>query len=194
MQILYLIGFYLVTIGGYFYFTHLPELKNLRTTWDKYIPVVPVMIVPYLFNTLLFLALPIFFYLNLGWSKTKPYLLTMFTANLISFAIFGLYPTSVVREPISGNDIFSNTLKFLYVSDRPSAAFPSGHVFEAIIIGYFLWQYFPVTRIYVLILVPIIIASTVLLKQHYLPDILGGIITAVIAIALINFLKIKARI
>lgn len=182
MEILWLIAYYVISAGGYYYFSRIPTNNHLLTVWDKYIPTVPIFIVPYLFLSLAYLFLPIIFLFKLECAKVKEYLSAQIIAQLISFAIFYIYPTSVVRGSIAGNDIFSNALRYLHSIDRPSAAFPSGHVFQSIIISYFLWVWYPKTRPYIIVILSLIIASTILLKQHYLPDIFGGIIVAVVAI------------
>lgn len=188
MNLIWIITFYIFTGGGYFYFSHQPTNNHFVTSFDKYIPLIPVFVIPYFFAIIMFIAAPIFFYIKLGFKKTKPYLITQAVASAFSFIIYALYPTSVMREQITGNGFFENVLKILYSNDRPSAAFPSGHVFQSIIISYFLWKYFPKTRNYILIILPLIIASTVFLKQHYLPDIFGGIAVATIAIISTNHL------
>lgn len=182
MQILSLILFYTFTVGGYFYFSRQPTDNHFLTSLDRYVPTIPIFIIPYLFATAAFIAIPIFFFCKLDFRKTKIYLLTQTTASLISYIIFYTYPTSVIRETINGIGIFDNALRWLHSADRPSAAFPSGHVFQSIIIGYFLWKYFPKSKSYILIILPIIIVSTIFLKQHYMPDIFGGIVVAITAI------------
>jgi len=191
MEILWLIAYYVISAGGYYYFSRIPTNNHLLTVWDKYIPTVPIFIVPYLFLSLAYLFLPIIFLFKLECAKVKEYLSAQIIAQFISFAVFYFYSTSVVRDSIAGSDIFSNALRYLHSIDRPSAAFPSGHVFQSIIIGYFLWIWYPKTRPYIIVVLPLVIASTVLLKQHYLPDILGGIIVAVIAIYLTKILTPK---
>jgi membrane-associated phospholipid phosphatase len=190
MEIIWLALFYLYTVVGYFYFSHKPNDYHFISAWDKYVPTVPIFLIPYFFATIAFLAVPIIFYLKLDWAKTKAYLIAQTIAGTISYLVFTLFPTSVVRETITGKGFFYDWLRWLHTNDRPSAAFPSGHVFNTIIIGYFCWIYFPKTRPYVLVIVPLVIAATVLLKQHYLPDIPGGIVVAVIAIMATKSLKL----
>lgn len=186
MKIFWLCLFYIFTIGGYLFFSNQATENHFSTALDGLIPVVPVFVVPYLFATVLFLALPIIFYIKLDWLKTKQYLLTQAFASFISYLIFFVFPTSAIREPVSGTDVFSQTLNWIYAQDGASAAFPSGHVFSSIIAAYFLWQYFPKAKTAIIILLPLIIFSTVFLKQHYTPDILGGIAVAIFSLFIIN--------
>lgn len=140
MEIIWLIGYYIFTFGGYFYFSRQPTNNHFLTSWDRYVPVISIFIIPYFFATLTLIAIPLFFYIKLDFRKTRSYLVTQIIASLISYVVFFIYPTSVLREPINGNGVFDNALRWLYTTDRPSAAFPSGHVFQSIIIAYFFWQ------------------------------------------------------
>lgn len=186
MKLFWLILFYIFTIGGYLFFSNQETSTHFTTSFDSFIPIIPVFVVPYLFATIMFLIIPILFYLKLDWTKTKQYLLTQALANALSFLIYVFYPTSVIREPIAGDDIFSQILNLIYSTDGSSAAFPSGHVFQSIIIAYFLWQYFPKTKLMIVIILPLILVSTVFLKQHYLPDIFGGVFVAIFSIFIVK--------
>lgn len=190
MEIIWIILFYLYSIIGYYWFSSRPTPRHLMTPWENLVPIVPVFIIPYVIATITFLTIPIIFYIKLGWEKTRTYLITQTIATGIGYLVYIFYPTSVIREPIVGNGFFYDALRTLHANDRPSAAFPSGHVYQTTVIAYFLWIYYPKTRPYVTVILPLVIASTVLLKQHYLPDILGGLTTAAIAILLAKQLKL----
>jgi membrane-associated phospholipid phosphatase len=189
MELMLIALYYLYTVGWYLYFTHIPNNHHVILNMDKLIPVIPIFIIPYYFATLSFLAVPILFYLKLGWAKTKAYLVAETLATTFAYATFAIFPTSVIREPIVGNGLFNDLLRGLYAADKPSGAFPSGHVYSSIIISYYLWKYFPQTRIWIVIILRPVIASTVLLKQHYVIDIVGGILVACISIIVTKTLK-----
>jgi membrane-associated phospholipid phosphatase len=188
MEIIWLIAFYLYTTGGYFWFSSRPTTTHFMTPWEKLVPTFPIFLIPYLFATLTFLTVPIFFYLKLGWVKTKAYLITQAIATSIGYFVYFFFPTSVVREALTGQGFWWDLLRTLHANDRPSAAFPSGHVYHTTVIAYFFWVYLPITRPFVAVILPLVVVSTVLLKQHYLPDIVGGLITAIIAIVISKYL------
>jgi membrane-associated phospholipid phosphatase len=190
MEIIWLSAYYIYSIGGYYLLSHRDTARQFLTPWDKYIPTVPVFVIPYLLATILYTAFPIYLFTKLGWDKTKPFLVVATIANSIAFLFYAFWNTSVAREPIKGTDMFSNILKQIYATDRPTAAFPSGHVYMTLITGYFCWIYFPASRPYVIILSLLVMMATVLLKQHYLPDILGGILVALVSIAAVKYLKL----
>jgi membrane-associated phospholipid phosphatase len=188
MEIIWIGIYYFFTVGGYFWLSHQATERHFFTPWDKYIPTIPVFIVPYIAAALIYTLFPIFLYFSTGWDKTKPFLIASGIANLIGFLVYYFWNTSVLREPITQSSFFSDILKWIHASDRSSAAFPSGHVYMSVIAGYFCWIYFPTTRPYVLIIVPLVMIATVVLKQHYLPDILGGIVVAAIALFATKFI------
>lgn len=188
MEIIWLCAFYLYTTGGYYYFSNQPTNTHFMTPWDKYVPIIPIFLIPYLFATFTFLTVPVFFYLKLGWVKTEAYLITQAIAITIGYVIYSIFPVSVIRPESYGEGLWWNFLKILHNNDGTSAAFPSGHIYQSTVIVYFCWIYLPISRPFVAVILPLIIGSTVLLKQHYLPDIAGGLITAIISIVISKYL------
>lgn len=194
MQIIWLILFYAYTVLGYEILTNIPNNNLLVLPIDGSIPLVPVFAVPYLFATFMFLATPLIVYFISGWEKTKPYLIVQTIATTISYAVYLIYPTSTVRPEVTGTDIFSQMVAFVYASDKPAGLFPSGHVFMSIIIAYFFWKYYPKTRTWVAIFLPLIVLSTVFMKQHHVLDIVGGIVVAASSIYLyVRFNQYKSK-
>lgn len=190
MEIILLGTYYIFTIGGYFWLSHQATERHFLTPLDKYIPTIPIFVIPYLFAAFIYTLFPLFLYFNLGWDETKPFLITSVIANMIAFSVYYFWNTSVIREPIVGNGILTDILRWIHMNDRPSAAFPSGHVYMSVVTGYFCWIFFPASKPYVLTIVPLVLIATVVLKQHYLPDILGGLVVAIVAILLArNYLK-----
>lgn len=182
MEIIWLVLYYSYSIGGYYWLSHQETNRHFMTSLDKYIPTIPIFIIPYFMATIIYTLFPLFIYFTSGWDKTKPVILALTIANTLGFLFYAFWNTSVVREAITGTGFFDNMLRWLHSTDRPSAAFPSGHVYSTIVVGYFCMEYFPKSRPYVLIFVLLVIIATVVLKQHYLPDILGGIVIALISI------------
>ncbi len=77
----------------------------------------------------------------------------------------------------------SRWLKQLYRLDQYDGnAAPSAHVFHALIIGHFLARLWPQWSLLIYIWVGLIMASTVLIKQHYVLDVLGGMLVAAIGL------------
>ncbi|MDW7656337.1 MAG: phosphatase PAP2 family protein [Bacillota bacterium] len=104
-------------------------------------------------------------------------------AMVLSTLIFLVYPTHVPRPVITGQDWLSRLVLMIYAADEPYNCFPSLHVAVAAIKGMTLFRYGPRRiwfRILTVLLVVLIMLSTVLIKQHYVPDLVGGLALALI--------------
>jgi membrane-associated phospholipid phosphatase len=150
---------------------------SLRTPFDDLLPLIPALIVPYLLHWVVLVGSLVYFFLkdrrvfNL---VTAAYILANFGAAII----YVLAQTSIDRPEIIGADIFSNLLRWLYSVDSPYSAWPSLHTAGSIIYAWGWWQIKRRWGRYAWAFTLVVIASTVLLKQHYVLDILGGILFA----------------
>jgi len=109
------------------------------------------------------------------------HILAMCLAVLISNAVFLLMPTYVPRPEVTGQDVFSQMIRWIYSVDYPYNCFPSQHVCFAALAAnaWFLagprrW-WFHLVNLAGLVAISL---STVFIKQHYTPDILGGLLAA----------------
>jgi len=101
----------------------------------------------------------------------------------ICFAIYLIFPTTVPRPEVTGNDIFSRLVRFVYSRDNPYNCFPSIHVLDTVLATLFMWKS---SRSGILkgIALPsciLICVSTLFVKQHY---ILDGIAATILAMSL----------
>ena len=116
---------------------------------------------------------------------------------VLSYLVFFFYQTHVERPVIVGSDVSSSILKAVYSFDKQFNAFPSLHTSIATLLV-LLWGKAG-SRIQPIIAVwaALIIASTVLTKQHYIADVGGGIATALVsyygAVQLDSFAAGKAK-
>ena len=167
----------------------LPKLPAI----DDLIPVMPIFIIPYVWAYLYWAMAP------MAASKCKKehfydYLAAYLFACLAGMLVLAFAPTYMDRvaeglyEPRSG--FFAALMRFWYSLDGSEMAFnlfPSFHCLNSTM------SYLAVCgrkevpfwyRAYSLILTLLIFASTVFVKQHYVADILGGVVIAVIAFLL----------
>ena len=156
---------------------HGPARMILRTPLDNALPVVPVFVVPYdslyllIYGTLILLLL----------FRTRIFqtaCLALVTVLLISFGIYYVAQTEVFRPVISGSDIFSRMVRDVYAGDQPFNDFPSLHNSTSTLMAIFWYRTDKRIGIVVAVWTLLIIASTVLIKQHYLADLVGGILLA----------------
>jgi membrane-associated phospholipid phosphatase len=141
---------------------------------DDYIPLIPIFIIPYLGYFIYIITTII-----LLWNSN--YIYFFFTTYIISYIIAGFFwyfiPNGVKRPLIKGKDIFSKLIALIYKYDDDTNGFPSAHIFGTLICSYFLTLVFPQQTILIWLINFLICISTVFVKQHYVLDIAGGIIT-----------------
>lgn len=107
------------------------------------------------------------------------------TAKLIALVIFVVYPTQMVRPEISGSDPFSLLTSLIYSMDSPDNLFPSLHCLESWFCLRGLIRYGRVGKGLIaveLVMTLLVFCSVVLVKQHMLLDIFGGILVAELGI------------
>lgn len=101
-------------------------------------------------------------------------------AKGICLLCYIIYPTTIIRPEVFGDGIFDRMTSWLYMMDAPDNLFPSIHCLESYVClrtafsikglpkGYHIWN---------IIMTLGVFASTVLLKQHVIADILGAVAT-----------------
>lgn len=150
-------------------------LYVLNTSFDNFIPLIPFFTIPYLsfYFFIIFTLLYLFFK-----KHTMQLNLTLMSALLtigVSYFTYIFFQTHIIRPVITNSDFFLNLLSLIYFIDQPYNGFPSLHT-SLSIIGTITW--FNIKSKYskwCIIWAITIIASTVLIKQHYIVDIFGGL-------------------
>ena len=101
-----------------------------------------------------------------------------FYAELICTLIFVTYPTMVVRPEVVGTDYSARLLALLYSIDVPTNVFPSMHC----MMSYMVFRGALYARniktpyiVYCGVFAALVCISTVLVKQHVVIDVFGGI-------------------
>ena len=145
-----------------------------KIKFDDFIPLIPIFIIPYI-GFYIYIITTIIFLWN-----TK-YINNFFITYIIAYILAGLFwyfiPNGVKRPVIYKRDIFSKLTAYIYKHDDDTNGFPSAHIFATLICSYFLFLAFPEQLFSILATALLISASTVFVKQHYILDIFGGIIT-----------------
>lgn len=121
-------------------------------------------------------------------SKIDFYRMELFLSlgMVISFIIFIIYPNSQFPRPVvTGNDIFSWLVNFIYSHDGTNNVFPSIHVCNTIgvhigLINCYKLKDNNLIKNSSFVATLLICSSTVFIKQHSIIDIVGGIILALI--------------
>ena len=147
---------------------------------DDLLPIIPILVVPYLlFLPFLFGTI---FYFVFFTGKYRAVTFALAFCQLAACLCFIFYQTKIIRPDIVTDGVFPDLLRTIYANDAPYNCLPSTHVSLSIICGWFWIGEFPRMKWATSIFVLLVCLSTVLLKQHYLPDVATGVILAVISI------------
>ncbi len=102
-------------------------------------------------------------------------------AKTVCLVCFLFLPTSMPRPQVTGTDLFSRLTALIFALDAPDNLFPSIHCLESWICFRGLLGAKSAGRgckAFMLIFTLLVFASTVLVKQHLVLDILGGLAAA----------------
>ncbi|UNK15872.1 phosphatase PAP2 family protein [Paenibacillus sp. N3/727] len=156
------------------------NVNSMMTDLDAQIPFVPAFIIPYLLWYPFMITMLFTFCI-----KNRPVyyrtLLALCLGLIISYITFYVYQTSIVRPEVTGHGLLNWLVQLVYRTDGPYNCFPSIHVLSSYLMlkGIADCRNWPLLSI---VLVRItswsIILSTLLVKQHVILDIVGGIILA----------------
>ena len=98
----------------------------------------------------------------------------------ISVSIYILFPTYVKTASLKATDFFSSLLRSIYKNDGRYNAFPSGHVYITTLLALFYNRWYPRYKAWWISIPVIISLSTLYTHQHFIVDILGGVVVALI--------------
>ncbi|HPQ70334.1 MAG TPA: phosphatase PAP2 family protein [bacterium] len=159
---------------GYFYIGSMVDPADgvsLATKADEKIPFVQIFIFPYLALYSLFL-MPFFlvrdkeFFRVFAWSYI--------TVMMFCYLIFWNFPVTFQHPQIEVVDFKSWALSVLYGADPPVNCFPSMHAAMAMTAALTIYAINRLKGVFALFITFMIGISALLIKQHYIADILGG--------------------
>lgn len=152
------------------------HVYSLATPLDSMIPFVPAFIIPYvLWYPFITGAL-----IALAFKDKRTYfqtLIALCSGLVISYIFFALFQTAIERPNIQSEKGFLFTMvDYIYRNDQPYNCFPSIHVLTSYLIlrgtrvfGRAIWAMTSTLSV-------LIMMSTILVKQHVVVDIAGGIL------------------
>lgn len=145
--------------------------------WERSIPFVPLMILPYMSLDLFFVAAP---FLQRNEPERRVFARRITASILIAGAFFLLMPLQFgfPRPGVSG--WLGSIYQLLYAFDRPFNLFPSLHITIQIILADIYARHTKgVLRWIIQIWFSLIGISTLLTHQHHIVDVVGGFILAI---------------
>lgn len=164
---------------------------QLSLPLDQFIPFYSPFIIPYLLGTLLFIGMPVWSAFKAQSGEFEEYAFSILLATCVSYITYLVFPTYVTRPEIVSKDLFSNAMNILYQADLIYNAAPSGHAFYSSLSFLYLLRWKPRFKSVWLAGWIIILASTLLTRQHYIPDLIAGLFLAGLAWAIGGYLRKK---
>lgn len=165
---------------------------SLATPLDKHIP----FITPFVIFYVLAYVQWVLNYILIGRDSKElcyRFVLGDIFSKIICLLFFIFLPTTLIRPEVTGTDIFSNLVRFIYSVDSPVNLFPSIHCLESwccIRAAFQMKLATPRrTRIYRILTIVMslgVFASTLFIKQHVIVDIFGGIAAFEIGLFLVQ--------
>jgi membrane-associated phospholipid phosphatase len=153
---------------------HGPYRIFLRTPLDAALPVVPLFAIPYV-SLIPYIGVSLIAFLFIRVRVYRSAAITMIIVWFVSYACFFFLQSYIARPIITGTDPFSAMVRGIYASDRPYNDFPSLHTSLSTIIAMHWWRVDRRAGIAAAVWTALIVMSTVLIKQHYLADVAGGL-------------------
>jgi membrane-associated phospholipid phosphatase len=152
--------------------------------WERNIPFLPLMILPYISLDLFFAAAP-FLLRNKG--ERRMFARRVTAAILVAGAFFLLLPLQFgfPRPVVSG--WLGSIYQFLHAFDQPHNLFPSLHItLQIILVDTYARHVRGVIRWLIQIWFGLIGISTLLTHQHHIIDVVGGFILAIFCLYIIR--------
>ncbi len=183
--------------NAFVYFISQYIIKNyhlIGSALDKRIPFVIEFILIYSiwYPLVIFTMFLLYKYCPDKYKKVKK---TVLVSLVIAYIIFFAYPTKIIRPEVNSfNDLFSLIAYISFKADNPVNCFPSCHCLLSFIMIYALFKEKNINmylRITLIILFFMIIASTLLVKQHVIADVIGAFVISIFTAFI--FPKLKGR-
>jgi len=162
--------------AGYFavaYATEGQATHKLRTfSWERELVVFPEFVLIYLTIYPTFL-LPFLFIHQKDFFRL--FSLAYISVMCICYVIYLFFPVSIDRPELPVHSFSSWALAIVYWADRPWNCFPSMHVAMSLLAALTILEVHRIRGMLILVLTLWIAYATVLIKQHYVLDVLAAI-------------------
>ncbi len=169
-----------VAIGASLFYdalNHGPYRLFLRSPIDDLIPVVGPFVIPYVsLRPFIYASALVFLVIRARIYRSAALAMTM--TLLVSYACYALLQTYIERPVLTGDDVFSRMIRDVYAGDQPFNDFPSLHASLSTIFAIHWWRVDRRIGVAVAIWVALIVLATVFVKQHYVADMIAGVLLA----------------
>ncbi|MDE3087860.1 MAG: phosphatase PAP2 family protein [Chloroflexota bacterium] len=176
ISILLAVGIYL-TSKIYYALNHGPRVIFLKSPLDDLIPVVPPFVIPYVsLEPFIYATLVLFLLFRTRIFQSAA--LSLIAAWFVSYAFYFFLQSFMDRPVLTGTDTLTQMIRDVYASDNAYNDFPSLHTSLSAVLAIHWWRVDKRIGVPVAIWVALIVASTVFVKQHYIADMIGGLLLA----------------
>jgi membrane-associated phospholipid phosphatase len=103
---------------------------------------------------------------------------SLILAMLVSYAVYFFLQTEVIRPTVGGADPLSRMIREVYTGDNPYNDFPSLHTSLSTVIAIHWWRTDHRVGIIAALWTALVVVSTVFVKQHYVADVVSGLLLA----------------
>ena len=178
LGLILLVSFYAV---GYLGINRINEYRdhyyNVSLWFEKYIPFVPSAIIGY---SLVFVLVALLFLVIDNMPDFWDMCLRFFNMSLLCFVIFLIFPVRMDLRPevTMANDWITQLVCFYFWIDHPYNLFPSMHLSASFFAAFYCMRKGRIIGWLAMIMAVIVGVSVVLLKQHYIMDIVAGFTVA----------------
>lgn len=143
-------------------------------------PVWAIWVVPYVLCYLVWISMTLWAIFKMEDRLFRSLIAAGLITCTIAVSTFIFFPTYVRAEHIYGTDLASRLLNFIHQNSGRYNAFPSGHVYITVLLALFYNLWYPRHKFYWILIPAMISFSTLFTHQHYIADIVGGVVVALI--------------
>jgi len=171
---------------GYFSFGYLTInwISSRRTSffdvslaWENGIPFIPVFIFGYI---LVYMSVLLVYLVIRDMEDWRRVVIAFLLSTSLSYAVFLLFPVKMTMRPdLTGlSGLSAMVTHYYYIIDLPYNCFPSLHVTYPTLATLVAWRGHPIWRWIFAAMAVVVAVSVVLVKQHYVADVLAGFANA----------------
>ncbi len=162
--------------------------RDLTTDFDRNTSLIPAFSIIYV-GCYLFWAFNYVYISKIGRIHFYKFVTTIYITYTVCAIIYCIFPTTIVRPEVDVNSFSTFVLNYIYISDTPTNLFPSMHCMVSWLcfIGLRGINYVPRSfKVVSFVLAALVCISTLVVKQHYVVDLISGIALAEIGYFLVK--------
>jgi len=179
-QILLALLMFGIWAAGYYFIAFITEAQTTHTlptlAWEREVPLTPEFVFIYLTIYPTFL-LPFLFIHQKDFFRLFSF--TYITVMCACYLVYLFYPVSIDRPELVEYSFSTWVLGIVYGADRPWNCFPSLHVAMSLLAALTILEVHRIRGMLTLLLTFWIAFSTVLIKQHYVLDVVAAMLLTV---------------